>query len=139
MKNYIQVRLLRIIYWYLHRLSDEEREKFAFGLLASSDREQIGAKLLRDSGSKLCVLSSRITPYLDEITRLCAKEELYIYTSDDVLGSGYFRARRVMTKMKVKYPELRIRDLWKAVDYCSTLVVTGPKETQEDRRLQAHR
>lgn len=100
------------------------------------DRENLGHQLLKEAGSKVCVLSIRITPYLDEITRLCENEERFTHVNDDVLGSGYFRARRVMTKMKIAHPDLRVRDLWKAVDYCSGLIASGPKQTQ-GRRHQA--
>jgi len=143
MKTTLRTYILRVIYWYLHKLPEPDRESFAFGILASSDREYLGSKLLRDSGAKACILSSRIEPYLDEITKLCAREELYVYSTDDVLGSGYFRARRVMSKMKQLHPELRVRDLWKAVDYCSALcstsVASGPKETSTRHPQEAIR
>ncbi|MDD5199259.1 MAG: hypothetical protein PHC88_05595 [Terrimicrobiaceae bacterium] len=75
--------------------------------------------LLRLIGSEICVLPMEIHPYLDEITTLCEVEDPQQYETDDLLGQGYFKSRRVMTKMLIKYPYLPKRALWKAVERCS--------------------
>lgn len=75
--------------------------------------------LLRLIGSDVQVLPMEIHPFLEEITALCLEEESQQYDTDDLLGQGYFKSRRVMTKMRKRYPYLPKRALWKAVERCS--------------------
>jgi hypothetical protein len=54
--------------------------------------------------------------YEAEIRQLCEEEARDLLHTDDLLGSHYFRARRIMTKMRRNHPDLSVRDLWRAVD-----------------------
>lgn len=60
-----------------------------------------------------------------EILQLCREEDLQDYATTDILGSGYFRYRRVCTIMKKRYPDLNKRSLSKAVILCSDSIASG--------------
>lgn len=81
--------------------------------------ERFALYLLRKVGTPIIVYPLHMEGYRDEILALCKEEEKQEYSTDDILGSGYFKGRRVMSIMKKKYPFIKVRDLWKAVDILS--------------------
>lgn len=95
--------------------------------------ERFALWLLRLCGTQIQTYPAYMEAWHSEILELCRAEQAQTYHTDDVLGAGYFRGRRVMSIMKKRYPQLKVRDLWKAVDICSGSMDSGlgqPLEAQ---------
>lgn len=103
-------------------------ENLAVWLLAKIDSQIL---LHAAVGKQGVGLPASMVPYRDEITLLCIEEEPQSYRTSDILGQGYFKSRRVMTKLVVKYPNISKRDLWKAVAICSDFALGGRGETDQ--------
>lgn len=87
--------------------------------------ERIGRWCLKVAGVEILSLPLSMEEHRAEIIALCREEDDVDYGTTDILGNGYFRYRRVCTKMLKAHPSINKRDLSKMVVLCSDLIASG--------------